>query len=160
LLIFFIFLSFLSLNLLRFYIFFEISLLPLLFILLAWGYQVERIQARFYLLLYTIIGSLPFLRVLLLMLTFYNSLSWILFKYIRNSFFFIFFIVFFRFFIKLPVYGFHVWLPKAHVEAPAIGSIILAAVLLKLGVYGLFRFFFFHTYLWFYYYNFYLRILY
>lgn len=145
LLVLFLLTSFCFYSILGFYIFFEISLLPLIFIILGWGYQVERLQASFYLFIYTILGSMPFLFVILFLDYSFLNTTWsiFLFVFLTNKYYFIvMIIVFLSFFVKLPLYGFHLWLPKAHVEAPVGGSIILAAVLLKLGVYGIYRFIF------------------
>nr|YP_004734074.1 NADH dehydrogenase subunit 4 [Thulinius sp. DVL-2010]ADK97600.1 NADH dehydrogenase subunit 4 [Thulinius sp. DVL-2010] len=142
LLFFFLNFSFLSLNFMSFYIFFEISLIPLIFMILGWGYQVERIGAMFYLVIYTLVGSLPLLMVLLSIFSFDKNLSWVFFSSNFNfSFVWVVFfvIVMFSFFIKLPMYLVHLWLPKAHVEAPGFGSMVLAAVLLKLSGYGVYR---------------------
>ncbi|BAV58168.1 NADH dehydrogenase subunit 4 (mitochondrion) [Ramazzottius varieornatus] len=129
-------------DLMAFYIFFEISLVPLVFIILGWGYQVERVQAFFYLFLYTMFGSLPLLFFFLLTYS-YLSLDWLMLYYLKNyseNFVLLLFLaMMIAFFIKLPLYGFHLWLPKAHVEAPVSGSMILAAVLLKLSLYGFYR---------------------
>jgi len=139
----FLVLSFLSVDFLAFYVFFELSLIPLIFLIVGWGYQSERIQASFYLIIYTIFGSLPLLFV---MFSFYlrGSLGWIFFLFLsaedRLYFFFLECFILLRFFIKLPVFGLHLWLPKAHVEAPVSGSMILAAILLKFRAYGVYRF--------------------
>jgi NADH-ubiquinone oxidoreductase chain 4 len=139
----FLILAFMSKDLLGFYVFFEISLIPLIAILVGWGYQVERVQALFYLFVYTIIGSFPLLFIFLYFFL-ENSLVWVRFFTQakggwRFSQRYIMFFLCFRFFIKLPAFGLHLWLPKAHVEAPGVGSIVLAALLLKIRVYGIFR---------------------
>nr|YP_009716216.1 NADH dehydrogenase subunit 4 [Vulcanolepas fijiensis]QGL53218.1 NADH dehydrogenase subunit 4 [Vulcanolepas fijiensis] len=138
----FLFLTFSGLDLISFYIFFEGSLIPIYMLIMGWGYQPERLQAGIYLLLYTVFASLP-----LLISLFYlgKSMGGYSFVLLKSNFLFFnwvnlwFFFSIFAFLVKLPVFYFHLWLPKAHVEAPVSGSMMLAGVLLKLGCYGLMR---------------------
>nr|YP_010999315.1 NADH dehydrogenase subunit 4 [Cricotopus bicinctus]WPM93161.1 NADH dehydrogenase subunit 4 [Cricotopus bicinctus] len=134
-------LTFSSMNLFLFYVFFESSLIPTLFLILGWGYQPERLQAGVYLLFYTLLASLPLLMSIFYILN--STLTMNMFMLMNYSFYyyFFYFTMIFAFLVKMPMFLVHLWLPKAHVEAPVSGSMILAGVLLKLGGYGLVRVF-------------------
>nr|WGO58232.1 NADH dehydrogenase subunit 4 [Ergaula capucina] len=137
-----LFCAFSSINLLSFYLFFEGSLIPTLFLILGWGYQPERLQAGIYMLFYTLLASLPLLIGILFSYVYTDDLSIFLFNNVYMYTDWLFYLcMIFAFLVKMPMFVVHLWLPSAHVEAPVSGSMILAGVLLKLGGYGLIRVF-------------------
>lgn len=125
------------------YMGYELSLIPIVLIIVFWGSYPERSLRSIMLLLYTSVFTIPFMYVLWFFYCRFFSFNF----YLRQSIFRVFnsfpswfsILFFLVFVVKLPVYGLHFWLPMAHVEAPTFGSMILAGVLLKLGGVGLIR---------------------
>ena len=132
---------FLVLDILLFYIFFE-SILPPLFLLIGLFGSRDKVRASFYLFLYTLLGSLFMLLSIITMssiigATDFDVLSKSNFNYITQLF--LFYGIFLSFAVKTPTIFLNSWLLKAHVESPLAGSIILAGIVLKLSLYGVFR---------------------
>lgn len=130
-------------DLLLFYIFFEAILIPMYLLVGVWGSRERKVRAAYLLFFYTLIGSLCMLIGIIYIYSVTGTLSLeylLTYKFSFNEQYWLWLAFFLSFSSKIPMFPFHIWLPEAHVEAPTVGSVLLAGILLKLGVYGFLRF--------------------
>nr|QDF64303.1 NADH dehydrogenase subunit 4 [Physaloptera rara] len=132
--IYFSLLFFFSNNMMILYIFYELTLIPVLFSILGYGRQVEKIGASYYLVFYTFFFGFPYLFIYSRVCDFFDFVYFDFFLGFEYAL-----VLSFCFLVKFPIYFFHIWLPKAHVEAPTSISMVLAGVMLKLGGAGVLR---------------------
>ena len=131
------------LDILVFYIFFEAILIPMYLVIGVWGSRERKNWAAYLLFFYTLCGSLLLLLGILYIykITGTFNIEFLLsYNFTDIEQFFLFLAFFLSFASKIPMFPLHIWLPEAHVEAPTVGSVLLAGILLKLGVYGFIRF--------------------
>uniref|UniRef100_UPI004048CF28 complex I subunit 4 family protein n=1 Tax=Yoonia sp. TaxID=2212373 RepID=UPI004048CF28 len=135
--------TFMALDGLLFYVFFEVSLVGMYFMIAGWGYE-DRQRAALMFFLYTLLGSLPLLLAIIALYLSSGTFDmrvWIELTPLTGIAAMLALIaMLFTFAVKIPAFPVHTWLPAAHVQAPTAGSVILAAVMLKFGTYGLVRF--------------------
>lgn len=137
--------SFAALDLLFFYIFFEVMLIPMFLVIGIWGGE-NRIYAAYKFFLYTLFGSVLFLVAIICIYIYTGTTDVVELQKGLPSFFpieyqkWLWLAFFASFAVKVPMFPVHTWLPDAHVQAPTAGSVILAGILIKLGAYGFIRF--------------------
>ena len=135
--------TFFSLNTILFLLGFEVILVLMYFLITNWGSKLYKIRSTFYLLLFTIFGSLFLLLALVILYIITGSTNFILlenFQFNLNQQISLTLLLIHGFGIKVPIFPFHIWLPEVHTETYTSGSVILAGILLKLALYGLIRF--------------------
>jgi len=140
---FFLLLIFSALDLLLFYIFFEAILIPMFIMIGLWGSRERKIRAVYLFFFYTLFTSLMMLLGLIYIYNITGTLNLevlLTYNFTFEEQFWLWLAFFLSFASKIPMFPFHIWLPEAHVEAPTVGSVLLAGILLKLGVYGFLRF--------------------
>ena len=140
---------FVSLDLFLFYVFWEIMLIPMYLLIGVWGNPARKLYAAIKFVLYTIVGSLLMLVAILALYVMaghttgtytFDLLKLYEFPVPISAQIWMFLAFFLAFAIKVPMFPFHTWLPDAHTEAPTVGSVVLAAVMLKMGTYGFIRY--------------------
>jgi len=131
------------LDLLLFYVFFEAILIPMFLLIGIWGSRERKLRAVYLLFFYTLVGSVLMLLGILYIYSIHGSLNLeylLTCTFTFNEQYWLWLAFFLSFASKVPMFPFHIWLPETHVEAPTVGSVLLAGILLKLGVFGFLRF--------------------